>query len=286
MKTILFTNARDEADILEWVIHHHNIGFDQIYITDHKSQTPIHNIVEHIPNVFVRRLDCETVLKNNLISEAVKYANDNHYDWMLYLDADELLILPNDKNVQSFLHKYEDFDMIAMNWLLFGSNYHNQKPQGTILENYTRCEPQFNVHIKSFVRPLCVVRVPSDGGPHVYVIREFDRAVGTNKIQMIKAHPHFFNQLGHMANVEQINKNSAYVAHHIFQCFETYQQRKVFRKRDDNNEDWSWKFNDTEIHKHYNQIENRYPCEKYNEKNKKVMDFYKQLQEKIKQGSC
>jgi hypothetical protein len=275
MKTILFTNARDEADILEWAVHHTNLGFDKIYITDHKSLTPIRDIVGEIPNICVRRLECDCVLKNNLITEAVKYATEHQYDWMLYLDADELLILPKDANVQTFLHKFNDYDMIGMNWLLFGSNYHNQKPAGTILKNYTRCETQFNVHIKSFVRPLCVLRVPADGGPHVYTIREFDRAVGTNKIPMIKAHPHFFNQLGHMANVEQINQNDAYVAHHIFQCFETYQQRKVFRKRDDNNEDWSWKFDENELHKHYNHIENRFPCEKYNKKNIETMELYK-----------
>ena len=37
MKTILFTNARDEHHILEWVIHHLHLGFDSIYIIDHLS---------------------------------------------------------------------------------------------------------------------------------------------------------------------------------------------------------------------------------------------------------
>lgn len=280
MKTILFTNARDEPDILEWVVHHkHSIGFDQIYIVDHKSKKPIFEVVEDIPNVYVKRLECEVVVKNDLICDAVKYAREHQYDWMLYLDADELLILPNDNNIHDFLHKYEDYDMIGINWLLFGSNYHNNRPEGTLLENYIRCETQFNVHIKSVVRPLCVTGVPVDGGPHVYNIKEFDRAVGTNKVPMIKEHPHFFNQLGHMNNVNDINKNDAYVAHHIFQCFEIYQQRKVFRKRDDNNQDWSWKFDEAELHKHYNHCENSRPCEKYNEHNKERMAFYKNKQQ-------
>jgi hypothetical protein len=82
-----------------------------------------------------------------------------------------------------------------------------------------------------------------------------------------------------MANVEEINKNDAYVAHHIFQCFEIYQQRKVFRKRDDNNEEWSWKFDENELHKHYNQCENTKPCEKYNAQNKEKIAFYRETQQ-------
>ena len=37
----LFTNARDEPNIAEWVAHHLLLGFDRIHIFDHKSVTPI-----------------------------------------------------------------------------------------------------------------------------------------------------------------------------------------------------------------------------------------------------
>jgi hypothetical protein len=32
MSTILFTNARDEKHIKEWIAHHLNLGFNQIQI--------------------------------------------------------------------------------------------------------------------------------------------------------------------------------------------------------------------------------------------------------------
>jgi hypothetical protein len=38
---ILFTNARDEKNIKEWVAHHLLLGFDLIYIFDHKSIKPL-----------------------------------------------------------------------------------------------------------------------------------------------------------------------------------------------------------------------------------------------------
>ena len=40
-KVILFTNARDELKLKEWVAHHLLLGFDFIYIFDHKSKIPL-----------------------------------------------------------------------------------------------------------------------------------------------------------------------------------------------------------------------------------------------------
>jgi hypothetical protein len=40
-KTMLFTNARDEKNMKEWVAHHLLLGFDLIYIFDHKSKIPL-----------------------------------------------------------------------------------------------------------------------------------------------------------------------------------------------------------------------------------------------------
>jgi hypothetical protein len=37
----LFTNARDEPNIAEWIAHHINLGFDKIYVFDHLSVEPI-----------------------------------------------------------------------------------------------------------------------------------------------------------------------------------------------------------------------------------------------------
>lgn len=106
MKTILFTNARDEDKILEWIVHHLNLGFDHIFIVDHKSIEPIDSKLKIIPRelITVSRNDGD-VFKNNLIINAHKYAKNNGYDWMLYLDADEFLVLNDDEDVKSFLNK-------------------------------------------------------------------------------------------------------------------------------------------------------------------------------------
>ena len=40
---VLFTNARDEPNIAEWIAHHLLLGFDKIIVFDHLSKVPISN---------------------------------------------------------------------------------------------------------------------------------------------------------------------------------------------------------------------------------------------------
>jgi hypothetical protein len=266
MKTILFTNARDENNILEWTIHHLNLGFTYIYIYDHKSIMPIKNIIKNINNVHIERIDTDNICKADLNRNAVEFAKNKNYDWLLYLDADEFLILPNDNHLFTFLHKFNNYDQIGINWLLFGSNYHNKEPNGTLLENYTKCNDTLDLHIKSFVRPSQVVSIPN---PHAYFIKNMSLSVGTNYKVLNKDAPYFFNY----DNIDDINKINAYVAHHIFQSYETFTKRKCNRTRDDSNESWGFLFDENTLHSKHNNVENMFPMNKYNEKNKKMMNM-------------
>jgi hypothetical protein len=92
----LFTNARDEPNIAEWVAHHLLLGFDRIHIFDHKSVTPIS---QKIWTNFNNRVTVERVenidggIKLNLITRAVNIATNRRASWMLYLDADEFMVI-------------------------------------------------------------------------------------------------------------------------------------------------------------------------------------------------
>jgi len=258
MKVILFTNARDEHRIREWVIHHQYLGFDQIYISDHISKTSISDIVGDIPNVQVQRI--ETVHKGDLIQKAILHATQEHYDWMLYLDADEFLILPHHDHVHAFLEEYREFDQIGMNWLLFGSNHHHDEPSTSMLVSYTRCQNHFDAHIKSFVRPTTIKTFVN---PHCYYTIDMSKSVGVDRRPLDFQHPEWFNN---SLTIDSPELN-AYIAHYIFQSYETYRHRKVERTRDDNNSNWEWSLTEETIHLQFNDRENNLPRDRYNEKN-------------------
>lgn len=255
MNTILFTNARDEDNIIEWINYHKLLGFSKIYIYDHMSINPIQNILDEnkIDEIMIERIDTENIWKCGLMDKSFKYAKDNMYDWMLYLDADEYLILPNDKNLTKFLEKYTDYQQIGINWLMFGSNYHDKKPQGGLLENYTKCDNNFHTNIKAFVKPEYVMHVIN---PHCYRMKNSNLSIGINFEQLNIEKPWQFN-----LNISDNNFNcvDAYIAHYIFQSYETYLMRKKNRKRDDTGGDWHWNFNEITLHNQFNKIENLMP---------------------------
>ena len=89
----LFTNARDEPKIAEWIAHHLLLGFDKIHVFDHKSVTPISNTIGSLisdKRVNITRVEMDGSIKLDLMTRAVQISQKNNASWMLYLDADEL----------------------------------------------------------------------------------------------------------------------------------------------------------------------------------------------------
>jgi hypothetical protein len=265
-KTILFTNARDENNIIEWVAHHLNLGFDTIYINDHISVNPIKNLFKFNPRIIVNRLDNVNVYKKGLLLSAISYAKYNNYEWMMYLDADEFLIFPQYDNLYSFLDKYRDYDQIYINWLMFGSNFlDKQESNKTILESYTKCENTFNLHVKSFCRPNKIT--DKYIYPHCYSIENSNKIANTNNGLINMAEP-FFMKTPDIKNISDINNSEVYIAHYHLQSYDTFLKRKVNRRRDDTGGKWTLIYDINTLHSISNDVHNLLPRDKYNDKNK------------------
>lgn len=248
---ILFTNARDEKNIKEWAAHHLLLGFDLVYIFDHKSEKPLTNEFKNFDTrVIIERCEWENPVKLLLMEKAAAIGKQLHASWMIYLDADEFLILNDFTDVRSLLNTFPHADSLGINWLLFGSNHHVNEPEGLILDNYTSSELILDQHVKSFVRPLQISKTVN---PHYYQIK--------NPMKMFSIDNKIINSTLHLNDwsVEYF-KSPAYFAHYLYQSEETYLRRKVNLPRDDIGQ-----FRDkiSNIHIHCNDIENLGPKEKY-----------------------
>lgn len=262
-KFVLFANVKDEKHIREWAIHHLLLGFDKIVIFDHKSAIPLEQVFigfdGRIKIVNVSLL--ENPIKLSLMNLSVSMAKSLKADWMLYLDADEFLIL-NDKNmkVKQLLEIYNHAHSLGINWLMFGSNNLIEDPNGLILENYTKSEFVLNEHVKSFVRPNEVLRATN---PHFFNIKNKSRMFGVNKKRIYE--PYAKNKLNC-----GFNKVLAYIAHYVTQSEESYRNRKCRPTDDTGNMRHVANYNVTQIHKNHNKYDNFYPKNVYA---KRVHDF-------------
>jgi len=236
-KFVLFTNARDESNLIEWCSYHLSLGFDCIYIFDHISQEPIQILNE---KVCVFRINPKKHVKYNCIQQALKIAKIIHCEWMLYLDADEYLVLNSSNCVQSFIESYpSDAKLISLNWLMFGTNNFITQPHGYLIENFTKSDRFLNKHVKTFVKPECVKELFT---PHTYNIH----GNGYNcKRERIESSP--FVEIN-----DSFENVSGYIAHYIYQSEEVYLKRKINKPSDLG----SQRPLDKTIHMQFNEIDN------------------------------
>jgi len=247
-KVMLFTNARDEKHIKEWAAHHLLIGFDYVYIFDHKSAVPLTSeFTGFDKRVIVERCELDVPPKIPLMRRAAEIAAIMRADWFIYLDADEFIILNNFRGVKAMLNRYYFADSLALNWLMFGTNNHITDPEGLILENYTRSDERLNQHVKTFVRPSQVSSGPP-ANPHSYPIVNPSRMFAitgetmTNRVFNPTRLPFW--------------RSPAFIAHYIYQSEETYKQRKISLPTDDTG---IFRAIDADIHAKHNERGNLIP---------------------------
>ena len=247
-KTILFTNARDEPHLKEWCKFHLLLGFDCIYIFDHLSEPSIsHQLFDFDPRICIFRINLSSSkVKLKCINYAIEFSKAINPDWMLYLDADEFLVLNEHTSVQDFLNSFPPTaDLIGVNWLMFGTNNLIKQPE-SIISHFTKSDLKLNQHIKSFVRPNKIINFPN---PHTYFVNGTAYNV---KKEIIGITP--FVHL----NTEYYNV-SAYIAHYIYQSEEMY----IFRKISKPDDLGGIRTFDPNIHTYYNEVENLSVKEKY-----------------------
>jgi hypothetical protein len=214
-KVMLFTNARDEKNINEWIAHHFLLGFDKIFIFDHLSVVPIIAPRFNGKLIIYRANETKNNIKLDFLGRALNVALKNNADWMLYLDADEYLCINSHTNIKSFLINFKEADTIGINWVMFGSNGHIKHPDGLIIDNFTKSDISLDQHVKSFVRPECVKRIVN---PHYYIIGNTSRCYNAFGFRMPNGP---FNKIP-----MPFFKTPIYVAHYYVQSEEEYKKRK------------------------------------------------------------
>ena len=182
----LFCNVRDEVSLDEWLAHHLNLGFSRIVVYDHLSKIPVRHqlqasnekLQKACGKDWFRRVDIQSYtkevntrmeksggIKNELMKFAIGTAQRARADWMMYLDVDEYLYLDRWDTIQQMMYYYAHADVVCLNWLMFGTSFHDEQPEGSIVTSFCQCEGELDSHIKQITRPQQVIGCTS---PHYY----------------------------------------------------------------------------------------------------------------------
>jgi hypothetical protein len=196
-KTVAFcVMAKNELDLHEWVDYHRKLGVTKFYVFDEYSSPPLStSIAEFIESGLVEYQKISFYWTNTLHFWGIRTKNhlriafdqclETHghkHTWIGFLDSDEYIIL-KDKSQQSLPDFLKDFEMyggLVLNWMLFGSSGHIQRPKGGILKNYYRCIP--NGTVKTIVQPKYTVG--TGGNCHYFTYKGAHYAVNENGLRI------------------------------------------------------------------------------------------------------
>ena len=150
--------AKNEGSYFkEWIEWHRKQGVEKFYIYDNESA------------------DCtKEVLQPYIESGLVEYtyfpgqkrqlaAYDDCFErhrldtrWLAIIDLDEFIVPMKDNTIPDFLRGMENFSVVEINWLVYGSGGAKTKEPGGVMERFHRHslpDHRLNTHVKSIVDP-------------------------------------------------------------------------------------------------------------------------------------
>ena len=127
--TILCTIVKNEnLYIKEFVEHYLAIGINKIIVYDNNEEKgeKLNQILKnYIKKGYIDIINFRGKRAAQMLSFNDCYSNNqNLYDWIMFFDIDEFLILNEYKNINNFLRnkKFKLCDVIQINWVIFDDN--------------------------------------------------------------------------------------------------------------------------------------------------------------------
>lgn len=159
MKIAIVAIARLENDYInEWIQHHLNIGVNHIFVYDNSSD----NEEKLCNGIFDKFSNDVTIIpaynKKQYQMPAYKeayYKFGKDYDYLIYIDIDEFIMLQKDENINDFVNRFpSDLECYRMNWELYGdSEIINRDITRSVVQDFTKpAIKQRNTTTKSIIK--------------------------------------------------------------------------------------------------------------------------------------
>ena len=138
----------------EWIEYHKMMGVDKFFLYDNESDDDTREILE--PYIKSGLVEYIYFPGQKMQLPAYNDCLEKHkFDakWLAVFDLDEFLVPVKYDNVKDYLKTLDDdVAQVLTNWVIFGSNGHETRPAGLVLESYTMCAKN-NWSTKSIIKP-------------------------------------------------------------------------------------------------------------------------------------
>lgn len=114
--------------IREWIEHHKRLGFDKIFVYDNNDpgdEKIIDVTQDYVADKYIEVVDVrgQKSYQPKAYTDCYK-RNRDKFDWFLFIDIDEFLVLEDKNNIKDILSdsRYDHCDIIRVNWKHFTDN--------------------------------------------------------------------------------------------------------------------------------------------------------------------
>lgn len=156
--------AKDEGPYLkEWIEWHQKMGVEKFYFYDNESTDNTRAVLA--PFIESGLVDYHYVEGySQQLPTYDRCMEEHRFDarWIAIIDIDEFIVPKQDKSIPDFLKRMEDFSVVELNWLCYGSGGAKKKEPGGVMERFkwhSLPEHKLNRYVKSIVNPRRVYSV-------------------------------------------------------------------------------------------------------------------------------
>lgn len=152
---------RDEAPYLaEWVEFHRLVGIEQFFLYDDRSGDAGREVLApYVSDGLVTLTECAMPLASGgqgwAYDDALRRAR-GRFRWLGFIDIDEFLFSPEHASLVDVLAEFEQHPGVLVNWQVYGSSGLQSRPDGLVIESFTRrsrTDWVRNRRVKSIVDP-------------------------------------------------------------------------------------------------------------------------------------
>ena len=145
---------KDERYLEEFILYNRCIGVEHFYIYDNNSKYPIK---DRLSSFYYNKL-CTIIDFPGSSKQMDAYLNcinnyKNETNWLIVCDGDEYILPLKHNSLRDFLNEYEDAYAIGINWIMYGTSFHEYKQDGLLIDKYRYRNFKQDRHIKTICKP-------------------------------------------------------------------------------------------------------------------------------------
>ena len=150
--------AKNEGQYFqEWLDWHISKGVEKFYIYDNESTDCTREVLEP----YIQRGIVDYTYFPGYRKQLAAYDDclkKHRYDtrWLAVIDMDEFIVPIKHKTIPEYLKDLEDFPVVEINWLCYGSSGQKEKLAGGVMDRFKRHsfpDHPLNKHVKSILNP-------------------------------------------------------------------------------------------------------------------------------------